>query len=271
MRAGRDFGPADSSVAPPAVIVNDAFVRQLLAGTPPVGVTTTGGVIVGVVGDAISRSIQRIPGVTSLAFREPVPPAMFRALAQTTSNDRPRGDAIRLSVRAVSGSPSSLAPAIGPALAAIDPGLAFQFHSLAGDIAEALGQERLSATVATVFGGLAMILALVGVFGVTSDAAARRRSEIGVRMALGATQGGIVRLVLRRALVPIIAGIVIGAIAAAFLTRTIAAQLFGIDARDPTTFIVLSLAFCVLATAFALAPALRASTRDPLTVLQGRE
>ena len=133
------------------------------------------------------------------------------------------------------------------------------------------GLERLSATVATLFGALAMILALVGVFGVTSDAAVRRRPEIGVRMALGATRAGIVRLVLRRALPPIVAGIVIGAVAAAVSTRTIATQLFAIDAWDPATFIALPAAVCLLAAGFALFPAVREAAHDPLAVLRGRE
>jgi hypothetical protein len=271
LRGGRDFGSADTAAAPGAVIVNDAFVRRFLPATPPLGVTTTGGVIVGVVGDSISRSVQRIPGMASLAFREPIPPTLYRALAQVRSNDRPRVDAIRLSVRAATGLPSALVPAIGSALAAIDSGLVLQFHTLAADVDEALAQERLSATVATLFGALAMILALVGVFGVTSDAAGRRRSEIGVRMALGATRAGIVQLVLRRSLSPIVVGIVIGVVAAGVMTQMIATQLFGIDARDPATFIVLPAAVGLLAVGFALVPAMRAASRKPLVVLQGRE
>jgi predicted permease len=269
--AGRDFGSADIGGAPRAVIVNQEFVRRFLPDKPPLGVTTTGGVIIGIVEDAISRSAQRIPGVASLAFREPVPPTLYRALAQVTSKDRPRADEIRLNVRAATNLPSALVPAIGSTLAAIDSGLVLQFHTLAADVDEALAQERLSATVATLLGALAMILALVGVVGVTSDAASRRRAEIGVRMALGSTRAGIVQLVLRRALPPIVAGIVIGAVAAAIMTRTIATQLFAIDARDPVTFIVLPAAVLVLAAGFALLPAIRAAARDPLTVLQGRE
>src|SRR6185436_8277917 len=87
VRAGRDFGSADSGAAPRAMIVNDAFVRRFLPSTPPLGVMTTGGVIIGVVGDAVSRSAQRIPGVASLAFREAVPPTMYRALAQVPARD----------------------------------------------------------------------------------------------------------------------------------------------------------------------------------------
>ena len=271
VRAGRDFGSQDSAGAPRATIVNEAFVRSYLSATPPVGVTTTGGVIVGVVGDAVSRSAQRIPGAASLAFREPVPPTMYRALTQVTDSDRPRGDAIRLNVRAASGPPSRLVPAIGAALASVDPGLVLQFHTLASDVDEALAEERLSATVSTLFGGLALILAVVGVFGVTADAASRRRSEIAVRMALGATRAGIVHLVLRRALPPILAGAALGVAAAALMTRMIAAQLFAIEARDPMTFIGLPAAMCLLAVGFALVPAIRAASRDPLAVLQRRE
>jgi putative ABC transport system permease protein len=271
VRAGRDFGSLDSPGAPRATIVNEAFVRRYLPATPPVGFTTTGGIIVGVVGDAVSRSAQRIPGAPSLAFREPVPPTMYRALAQVTTSDRPRGDAIRLNVRAASGPPSALVPAISAALASIDSGLVLQFHTLAADVDEALSEERLSATVASLFGALAMILALVGVFGVTSDAASRRRSEIAVRMTLGASRTAIGWLVLRRAFPPILAGAAIGVVAAALLTRMVATQLFAIDARDPATFIALPAAICLLAVCFALVPAVRAAGRDPLAVLQRRE
>ena len=116
-----------------------------------------------------------------------------------------------------------------------------------------------------------MVLALVGVFGVTTDAATRRRSEIGVRMALGATRAAVVQLVLRRALPPILTGITVGVVAAALLTRMIATQLFAIEARDPATFIALSTAICMLATGFALVPAIRAASRNPVAVLQRRE
>ena len=270
LRTGRDFGSSDASTAPRAVIVNDALVRRFLPRTPPLGVMTTAGVIVGVVGDSVSRSAQRIPGVASLAFREPAPPTLYRVLAQVTSKDRPRGDAIRLNVRVRSGPPAALVPAIGSALASIDSGLALQFHTLAADVGEALAQERLSATVASLFGGLAMILALVGVFGVTGDAASRRRSEIAVRMALGSSRAGIVQLVLRRALPPILAGAAIGLVSAAFVTRMIATQLFAIEARDPFTFVVLPAVICLLAACFALVPAVRAAGRDPLAVIQRR-
>jgi putative ABC transport system permease protein len=271
MRAGRDFGPEDGPGAPRATVVNESFVSRYLPATAPLGFMTTRGVIVGVVGDAVSRSAQRIPGAASLAFREPVPPTMYSALAQVTANERPQSDAIRLSVRAASGSPAALVPGIGAAVAAIDPGLVLQFHTLASDIDDALSEERLSATVASLLGGLAMILSLIGVFGVTSEAASRRRSEIAIRMALGATRAGIVQLVLRRSLPPILTGTLIGVVAAALMTRIIATQLFAIDARDPFIFIALPVAIAALAVCIALVPAIRAAARNPLAVLQRRE
>jgi hypothetical protein len=270
VRAGRDFGAEDTSTAPRVTIVNEAFVRRFLPAKAPLGVITTRGVIVGVVGDAVSRSAQRIPGTASLAFREAVPPTMYSALAQVAPSERVRSDAIRLSVR-TTGSPNSLVPGIGAALTAVDPDVVFQFHALSSDVETALAQERLSASVAGAFSLMALVLTLVGIFGVTSDAASRRRVEIGIRTALGSTRAGIVRVVVQRTLQPIVAGIVVGTMAAAAITRVISTQLFGITALDPVTFIAVPAAVAALALAFMLVPAIRAAGRDPSQILQGRQ
>ena len=271
VRLGREFDAADGPAATPVLIVNEAFVRKFLSGASSIGLATHGGVIVGVVGDSVSRSAQRIPGVASLAFREAVPPTLYRALAQVSARDRPRRDAIRLSVRAAAGSPATLAPAVGATLAKLDHNLVLEFHTLGDDVDAALAQERLSAVVAAIFASLALVLALVGVFGVTSDAAVRRCAEIGLRTALGATQGDIVRLVFRRAVPTIAAGVGVGTAAAAAFTRVISTQLFAIDSLDLFTLVAIPSAIALLTGVFALIPAVRAAGRDPLPVLQGRD
>jgi ABC-type antimicrobial peptide transport system permease subunit len=129
-------------------------------------------------------------------------------------------------------------------------------------------QERLLAMLSGIFGALALLLAGLGLYGLTSYAVIRRRTEIGIRMALGAQRSEVIGLVLRQSLVMTAVGIVLGLAGAAAVTRYLEGMLFGLTPLDPTTFIAVSLIFAAVATLAAFIPARRATKVDPLIALR---
>jgi ABC-type antimicrobial peptide transport system permease subunit len=131
-----------------------------------------------------------------------------------------------------------------------------------------LAQERLIAMLSGFFGALALLLASIGLYGVTSYAVVRRRSEIGIRMALGAQQADVMRLVLGRTLVLTAAGIAVGLAGAAAMTRSFEGMLFGVTPLDPATFLAMSVLFAAVAALAAFIPARRATRVDPMVALR---
>ena len=265
---GRLFTDRDQKGAAPVAIVNQAFARRFLNGASPIGRTvrrrSVPGLkpnteapkeIVGVVADAVYRNL-----------REPVPPTMYVPIAQMDESFAL--PSINLMVRSTAGSPALLARSVADAIATVNPDLALTFRPLGDTVNAALTQERVVAMLAGFFGGLALLLAGLGLYGVTSYAVSRRRAEIGIRMALGAGPAGIVRLVLSRVAVLVGAGVIAGAGVSMWASRFVAVLLYGLEPRDPAT---LAGAVLVLATVGALAgwlPAFRASRIDPAEVLR---
>jgi putative ABC transport system permease protein len=150
----------------------------------------------------------------------------------------------------------------------VDRNLTLTVHLLADQVDASLLQERLVAMLSGFFGGLALLLAGLGLYGVTAYAVSRRRTEIGIRLALGARPGGVVRLVLRRVALLVGAGVVVGGVASLWAARFAGSLLYGLQPRDPVT---LAAAAAVLAGVGALAgwlPARRASRIDPARVLR---
>ncbi len=274
LRAGRDIAEGDSAAASPVVVVNEAFARRFFPGRSAIGGTVRTGerdaparTIIGIVGDAVSGSL-RIGADRSSALREQVPPAIYLPLAQSGQWRVPGATSVHISIRSAGGSPVLLARSVGAALTAVDSGLAYSVRPLADDVNALLQQERLVAMLGGFFGALAVLLAGLGLYGVTAYAVSRRRTEIGIRMALGAAPLSVVRLVLSRVLLLVGTGVVIGTGASLWAARFVAPLLYGLQPGDPITFSVAALA---LATVGALAgglPAFRASRIDPADVLR---
>jgi predicted permease len=269
LREGRGFDDRDTVGSPPVMLVNEAVVRQMfpgerLVGTPlqltfrsdefgdiPIGVKT----VVGITEDTVFRSI-----------RSPALPAYYAPLAQRS--DPMLWTYFYITVQAKAGSPALLTQSLTTTLHAINPDLTLTFRPIADQVNESLAQDRLVAMLAGFFGALALLLAALGLYGVTAQAVTQRRGEIGVRMALGATPGGIVRLVLTRVSRLVAGGVAVGVIASLWTARFAASLLYGITPRDPTT---LAGACVVLASVAAVAgwlPAYRASRIDPSEVLR---
>lgn len=262
LTAGRDISEADTATAPMVAVVNEAFVRKFLSdhGAIDRQVTQfpaqTTRSIVGVVEDALYGSV-----------RGRVQPTMYIPLLQYDWSDV-RFSRASISVRSASGQPARLAHSVVSALSEIDPDLVLTFRPLADQVQASLAQERLIAALSAVFGGLALLLAGVGLYGITSYAVNRRRAELGLRMALGATPHGVVRLVMRRVCALVALGVLIGGLASLWAVRAVAPLLYGLDPSDPATLIVAAMTLAAIGALAGCVPAWRASRIDPAHVLR---
>ena len=242
--------------------MNETFRRTALQNGPAVGETIEAGpcgragcTVVGVVADAVyGRSL-----------RDPPPPTIYMPLAQSPAlrPDMP----FRLSVRAA-GDVMRLTPDLTRALRGVDPRLTFAFAPLDLDVRAAAGQERLMAELAGFFGAVALLLSAIGLYGVTSCTVTARRTEIGIRLALGAAPAAVVRLMLARVAVFVVVGTVAGLSAAVWLSRFVAPLLYGLEARDPATLAGAVVTLASVAAAAAWIPASRRVRVDPSRALR---
>ncbi len=143
-----------------------------------------------------------------------------------------------------------------------------QFQTLNGLVRDSLMRERLMATLSGFFGGLAALIATIGLYGVMSYMVARRRNEIGIRMALGADRRDVVRMVMREAAVLLVAGIVVGLLMSVAAARAATTLLFGLTPGDPTTLAIAAAGLGLVAMLASYLPALRASRLEPTEALR---
>ena len=173
-----------------------------------------------------------------------------------------------LSVRAASGSPALLTRPLAAALVSVHRDVTITFRLLDEQVNASLIQERLVAMISGFFGALAVLLAGLGLYGVTSYAVGRRRTEIGIRMALGAAPDSVIRMVLSRVALLVGLGIVAGAGVSFWASRFVAALLYNVPARDPGTLIGAAIVLTVIGALAGWIPARRASSIDPARVLR---
>jgi len=210
--------------------------------------------IVGVVND-----------VTWQQVGEPRTPYVFLSMAQFPS--LAAGDFLTLAAR-TDGDVAALLPLVRERFRDIGSGLPLTFSRTMDDlIGTALMPQRMGTTVLTLFGGLALILAAVGIYGVVGYSVVRRSREIGIRIAVGASRMRITAVVMREMAVPVLAGLAAGGIVALALGRTLQAFLFQVDPADPLTFAATGLLLLLVSAFAALVPARRAATLDPVQVL----
>ena len=260
--AGRDFTRQDGPGAKPVVLVNRTLARRFFGDASPLGKKLSTSEhdsvappmeIVGVVEDA---NYERLD--------ETVPATAYVPLGQTEL----WGPSIELTLRS-DGAPVALIPAVTEAMREIHPAIALEFTTLHEQVATSLARPRLLAALSGFFGALALLLAVIGLYGTMSYSVARRRSEIGIRIALGAARTGILRMVAGEAGLLVAIGVVLGAVLALAATRLVAAFLFGVTASDPLTLALSALMLATVAIAAGLVPAWRAAGVDPLVALRG--
>ncbi len=258
--AGRTFGPADRAESPAVLIVNQALVDKYFAGRDPIGrVIRFGGnkrhEIVGVVADARYRSVER-----------PADPTFYLPLEQ---NDE-RWPFLAFTVW-TDGSPASSAAAaqLRSAVREADSQQPIsRLRSIEETLADSLASRRFNTWIVGLFAATALLLAAIGTYGVMAFAVTSRTRELGVRAALGATPGSLVRMVLQQGLLLTIAASAIGLIAAVTMTRFMASMLFNVAPRDPVTFALVAGVLAMVAIAATLIPARRAMTVNPITALR---
>jgi len=267
--AGRDFTDADAGVldvskrigpatSPLKVIVNQALVDRILPGENPIGQRlgifwgqTLVGEIVGVVGNVRYRNLA-----------EQAQPAFYWPEAQ-----RPHGD-MQLVVRTAS-RPLNWAASIRSAVRSVDSHvLVSEVETLSNVISLSSSRTRFSLVLLAAFAGIALVLAAVGLFGVMAYSVAQRTQEIGVRMALGAKPGRVLRMVLRDGITLVAIGLVSGTVAAAGLTRFLSTEFYGVRPTDARTFLSVAVVLLGTAVAAVLLPARRASRIDPMMALR---
>jgi ABC-type antimicrobial peptide transport system permease subunit len=173
-----------------------------------------------------------------------------------------------VSIRAAGGSPALLTKSVAAALTGVNKDVAITFRLLTEQVNASLIQERVVAMLSGFFGGLALLLAALGLYGVTSYAVSRRRTEIGIRMALGAAPGGVVRMVLRRVALLVGVGVIVGASASLWASKFVATLLYGLQPRDPFTLIAAALVLSLIGAVAGWIPARRAARIDPARVLR---
>jgi putative ABC transport system permease protein len=268
---GRDISKNDRPGSPRVALVNQAFARKFLAGANPVGhsihPTREPGSppieIVGLVADAVYRDI-REPTLATVYV--PLPQSVDRSLVDDSTMTAP--PSITLSVRAVSGPRSLLTKSVAAAIGEINPKLTLTFEPLDSRVSATMTRERLLAILSSAFGVLALLMASIGLYGVTSYAVSLRRTEIGIRMALGATRDSVIRLVLGRVALLVGVGIVAGLAAAAWLSRFVATLLYGLEPSDPVTLVVSAATLALIGALAGWLPAHHASRLDPTQVLR---
>ena len=261
MIAGRDFQDTDDASAPLVAIVNQEFARKLLDSANPVGKTFQL-----LRGQDQPRQFQIVGLVADSKYddlREADQPLVYLDESQTAKPDM---DA-QLIVRSATDL-ESLTAAIKRVAAQASPEAVINFTVVRTMVRNGLIRERLMATLSGFFGGLAALLAVIGLYGVISYMVVRRRNEIGIRMALGANRSNIVAMVMREAATLLAIGVAIGAALALAIGSTVRALLFGVTPSDPATLVVAIAGLALVAATATLLPAQRAAALDPMIALR---
>ncbi len=253
--AGRSFAPGDHGDAPPVVLINEAARRRYFEGREALGARIR-------LWGAERTVIGVIAGEHTQGPAAAVPPAVYLPLTQA-----PVGGGSVL-VR-TSGDPLAVAPALARIVRELDPALPlYGVEPLSVTLSGGMAQRRFTMTVLLAFAALALLLAVVGVHGVLSYAVARRRREIGVRVALGADARAVRRLVVGQGARLTALGLGIGLVGGALATRLLATLLFGVGPLDPATFIAVALLLGGVALLASWLPARRAARVDPIIALR---
>lgn len=261
--AGRDFDSRDRVGAGRTAMVNRQFAEKYFNGESPIGKTVRwpewpgrqgyAVEIVGLVGDAVYRNL-----------REPLGPTLYMAMAQ----DSTVSSSIVLTVRTSNATPVQLTRSLTAAITGVHPDLSLTIRPLDEFVDATLSQERLIAMLSGFFGVLALLLAALGLYGITAYAVTRRRAELGIRMALGASPPAVVRLVLSRTSRLVAGGLLVGGVLSWWASRFVASLLFGLEAADPSTIAGAMLVLALVAVVAGWIPARRAARVDPAEALR---
>jgi putative ABC transport system permease protein len=259
LESGRDFSDADTAGRPLVAVVNEALVRKSFPGQNPIGRTIfcpfdsfQGMTVIGVVGDVRQLG----------PAREPMPECYMTYLQHGFN-----GNTLSIVARTV-GDPTALEQTLRRMAHDTAPDVPVKFTTMESVISENIAAPRFRTLLFGVFAGLAVCLAMAGVYGVMAYAVSQRSNEIGLRMALGASTGSVLRLILRQGLILAGAGLALGLAAAVAGARLLTSMLFQVQPNDPWVYLAIAILLGVVALVASYVPARRASKIDPLTALR---
>jgi putative ABC transport system permease protein len=259
---GREFSEHDDKQAPGVIIVNQAFAQKFFPNEDPIGKRIRPGIatdeekpamreIVGIVADVKNRNL-------SSEFR----PGYFLPTAQIPFNE------MTVVVKAT-GDPHTLISAVQREVTAMDKELpVFNVKAMDEYLAASVATPRFNTTLLAIFAAVALVLTIVGLYGVMSYSVAQRTNEIGIRMALGAQTRDVLRMIVAQGFKMALIGLAIGLVGAFALMRVIASLLFGVTTRNPLTFIAVAALLAFVALLACYLPARRATRIDPLVALR---
>ena len=258
LRAGRDFDERDSARMPHVAIINETFAQRHFPGENPLGRTLVTGMgqrqaqIVGVVADVRSTGLNTPPEADYFLPALQRPETFTNVLVRTSL------------------APAAMAPLVRDALRAVDPDLPLlQPDALSARIADTVANRKLALVLLASLAGLALVLACLGVYSVMAHLVAFRTSEIGIRMALGASPAAVMRLVLGHGRKLTLLGIGLGIAGSLAVSRLMQQTLFEVDAADPAIYVGLSVVLLLVAESASWFPARRATRIDPVIALRG--
>jgi predicted permease len=263
--SGRTFGPQDNTTSPKVVVVNQTFANKYFPDQNPIGKRFTHDTkkpdeleIIGVAKDAKYTS-----------QRDEIPPTIYSSYRQ----ERPQSGAT-FEVRTV-GDPSATIASVRSVVREIEPNLpVMNVKSQVEQADETLRMERLFAKLLTLFALLAQQLAAIGLFGVLAYTVSQRTHEIGIRMALGADRGNVLRMIVKQGMILVVIGVILGVVGAYILTKyleswiSLSKMLFGVKVTDPLTYGVIAVLLTIVALIACYIPARRATKVDPLVALR---
>jgi putative ABC transport system permease protein len=263
IKKGRDFEERDEHKSTPVIIVTESFARQFFPGEDPIGKRIQPGIsswenetsvmreIIGVVGDIRNRALDTEPKPAFYVPQSQVPFSQLIVVAKTTND------------------PHSLITGATREVRSVDPEVpVFSVKTMEEYIASSVAAPRFNTTLLSIFAAVALVLTIIGLYGVMSYSVAQRTNEIGIRMALGAQTRDVLGLIVKDGVKLVLVGLVLGISGALILTRLLSTLLFGVTTRDPATFFAIAALLSIVAMLACCIPAWRATRVDPLDALR---
>ncbi|MGI8481605.1 MAG: ABC transporter permease [Chthoniobacterales bacterium] len=263
LRQGRVFDERERFDSAPVVIVNERFANKFFPGQNVIGKRIKPGMGADDSGEKMREIVGVVGNVKHLSLKNDDSPEMYLPRTQIPFN------IMSLVVRTSVSNPNALTPALRRELASLDGTIPLTSVRIFDEyISRSLARPRFNALLLSIFAGTALLLTAIGIYGVMAYSVAQRTNEIGIRIALGAAQSSIFRLIVGQAMAIVGVSIVVGLAGAFAATRLLNSLLFGVGAWDPLTFISIVLLVSVVAFLAAWLPARRAATVDPIVALR---